>query len=114
VVRLGDVALGRSGDKGANINLGIFPRTSKIWPWFQGFMSRGLLRELIGDDWRDGYFIERMEFPGIHSVHFVVYGILGRGSSSTVALDNLGKGFADFIRDKWVEVPVEILDLISN
>ncbi|OAG37834.1 hypothetical protein AYO21_07940 [Fonsecaea monophora] len=114
VVRLGDVALGRSGDKGANINFGIFPRASKIWPWFQGFMSRARLRELIGDDWRDRYFIERMEFPGIQSVHFVVYGILDRGSSSTVALDNLGKGFADFIRDKWVEVPVEILDQLSS
>ncbi|KIW17964.1 hypothetical protein PV08_05159 [Exophiala spinifera] len=114
LVRLGVLALGRSGDKGGNINFGIFPKVSKIWPWFQGFMSRTRLRDLIGEDWRDEYFIERMEFPGIHSVHFVIYGILGRGSSSTVALDNLGKGFADYIRDKWVEVPVEIVHQISE
>jgi len=27
-------------------------------------------------------------------VHFVVYGILGRGVSSSTILDSLGKGFA--------------------
>jgi len=114
LVRLGEIALARSGDKGANVNFGIFPKTRKIWPWFQGFMSRCRLRQLIGDDWKDDYLIERMEFPGMHSVHFVVYGILGRGSSSSMLLDNLGKGFADYIRDKLVEVPVEVLNTISQ
>ncbi|RMZ68348.1 DUF1446 domain-containing [Pyrenophora seminiperda CCB06] len=98
-------------DKGGNVNFGIFPKRGEIWPWFQGFMSRERLRQLIGCDWKDEYFIERTEFPLIHSVHFVVYGILGRGSSSSVLLDNLGKGFADYIRDKLVDVPVEIADI---
>jgi hypothetical protein len=108
-MRLGDLALGRSGDKGANVNFGIFPKNAKHWIWLRSFMTRAKLQELIGDDWRDEYFIERMEFPNIHAVHFVVYGILGRGCSSSTLLDNLGKGFTDYIRDKVVEVPVSIL-----
>ena len=90
-MRLGDLALGRSGDKGANVNFGIFPKDPRHWEWLRCFMTRAKLQELIGDDWRAEYFIERMEFPNLPAVHFVVYGILGRGCSSSTLLDNLGK-----------------------
>ncbi|PGH21289.1 hypothetical protein AJ80_03339 [Polytolypa hystricis UAMH7299] len=107
-VRIGDITLGRSGDKGANLNFGIIPKDSSHWPWLRSFFSRAKLRELIGKDWKDEYFIERIEFPNIQAVHFVIYGILGRGSSSSVILDALGKGFCDYIRDKVIDVPVDI------
>jgi hypothetical protein len=107
---LGDIAYGRSGDKGANCNFGIYPHNPAHWEWFKGYMSRAKLQELIGDDWRDHYYIERMEFPQIRAVHFVVYGILGRGVLASTLLDALGKGFADYIRAKVVDVPVEVLE----
>ncbi|KAL2369656.1 hypothetical protein RJZ57_005933 [Blastomyces gilchristii] len=108
-MRLGDIALARSGDKGANINFGIFVRSAGQWDWFRSFMSREKMRELLGED-DDGYFIERVEFPRLWAVHFVIYGILGRGVSSSTKLDCLGKGFADYVRDKVVEIPVGILE----
>jgi hypothetical protein len=108
-MRLGDIALGRSGDKGANVNFGIFPKPARHWDWLRCFMTRAKLQELIGDDWREDYFIERMEFPNIHAVHFVVYRNPWAGCSSSTLLDNLGKGFTDYIRDKIVEVPISIL-----
>jgi hypothetical protein len=37
-------------------------------------------------------------------------GFLVRGVSSSSRLDGFGNGFGDYIRDKVVEVPVEILD----
>lgn len=113
-VRLGDIALGRSGDKGANINFGIFPKNPAIWPWFRAFLPRAQLQELIGEDWKDDFLIERMEFTNIKAIHFVIYGILGRGSSSSALLDSLGKGFNDYIRDKVIEIPVEILAMSSK
>jgi Acyclic terpene utilisation family protein AtuA len=108
-VRLGDVCLARSGDKGANINFGIFVRSPEHYPWLQTFMSRAKLQELMGDDWESDFFVERMEFPNLQAVHFVIYGPLGRGVSSCRLLDALGKGFADYIRDKVVDVPERIL-----
>ena len=77
-------------------------------------MSRAKLQELIGDDWRDEYYIERMEFPEIKAVHFVVYGILGRGVLASTLLDSLGKGFADYIRDKVIEVHVSVLSSMRS
>lgn len=59
------------------------------------------------DDWDDSFLIERVEFPRIYAVHFVICGILGRGVSSSSRLDGFGKGFADYVRDKIVQVPAE-------
>lgn len=109
-LRLGDVVLARSGDKGANINIGLFVREKAQYPWLQSFLTRQRMIELIGDDWREDFFVERCEFPNLLAVHFVVYGPLGRGVSSCRLLDALGKGFADYIRDKVVDVPKAIVD----
>lgn len=109
-IKLGDIALARSGDKGSNLNCGIFVETSKQWEWLRVFLSRERLIKLIGDDWREEFHLERVEFPNIFAVHFVVYGILGRGVSGSSRLDCLGKGFADYIRDKVVDVPTALLD----
>jgi hypothetical protein len=106
---LGDIVLARSGDKGANVNIGLFVQTAQQWNWFRSFMTCDRLRELMGKDWDDSYVIERVEFPNIHAVHFVVYGLLGRGVSSSTRLDCLGKGFAEFIRAVHVPMPTKFL-----
>ncbi|KAE8423742.1 hypothetical protein BDV36DRAFT_303149 [Aspergillus pseudocaelatus] len=106
-IRLGDIALARSGDKGANLNFGIFVSNPTYWEWLRSFMTISRMRHLLGDDWDDSFSIERVEFPHINAVHFVIYGILGRGVSSSSRLDGYGKGFADYIRDKVVSVPVQ-------
>ncbi|ETS85088.1 hypothetical protein PFICI_03113 [Pestalotiopsis fici W106-1] len=107
-MRLGDIALGRSGDKGGNLNFGLFVHTHNEWDWLRSYMTISKVQELLGDDWRSDYSIERVEFPNIFTVHFVVYGILGRGVSSSKRLDGFGKGFIDYFRDKVVEVPASI------
>lgn len=108
-IRLGDLVLARSGDKGANLNVGFFVQTDKQWEWLRSFLSIAQMKQFLGNDWRDEFSIERVEFPKIYAVHFVVYGILGRGVSSTSRLDGFGKGFADYVRDKVVDVPVDML-----
>jgi hypothetical protein len=107
--RLGDIALARSGDKGANLNIGFFVRDERAWPWLQTFLTCNRMKELMGEDWSEDFFLERVEFENIRAVHFVVYGILGRGVSSSSRLDSLGKGFADFIRDRVVSIPTMFL-----
>lgn len=108
--RLGDVALARSGDKGANLNVGITVDSAAKWDWLRSYLTRSKMQELVGDDWKPSFFIERVEMPRIYAVHFVIYGILGRGVSSSTRLDGFGKGFADYIRDKMVDVPEMFLD----
>jgi hypothetical protein len=104
---LGDIALGRSGDKGANVNFGLYVETAEQWEWLRSFMTGEKMRELMGKDWKDWYFVERVEMPYIYAVHFVIYGLLGRGVSSSRLLDGLGKGFGEFIRAVHVPIPTK-------
>lgn len=106
---LGDIALGRSGDKGANVNIGLFVQTAEQYQWFRSFMTSKKMQELMGKDWQDWYFIERVEFKDIFAVHFVVYGALQKGVTSSALLDSLGKGFAEFIRAVHIPVPSKFL-----
>jgi len=111
----------RSGDKGANVNVGFFPRltnlspatasdVSDFWAWLRTYLSLARMQQLLGDDWQvERYKLERCEFEGLKAVHFVVYGLLGRGVSSATNLDVLGKGVADWIRARVVDVPERFL-----
>ncbi|KAI8631450.1 DUF1446-domain-containing protein [Xylariaceae sp. FL1651] len=113
-IPFGDIMLARSGDKGANVNVGFTPRKTyddaQVWEWLRSFMTRDKLKDMMGDDWQDWFHVERVEFPQIRAVHFVVYGVLGRGVSSSARLDSLGKGFAEWLRAVHVPVPVKFLD----
>lgn len=106
---LGDIVLGRSGDKGGNINCGLYVRTARQWGWLRSFLTRERMKMMMGKDWRDSYFVERVEMPYIFAVHYVVYGALDRGVSSSKLLDSLGKGFAEFIRAVYVPIPIMFL-----
>ncbi|KAF2174885.1 DUF1446-domain-containing protein [Zopfia rhizophila CBS 207.26] len=121
--RLGDIVLARSGDKGGNANVGFFiptqlpssyppssPLYAESWNWLRSFLTIPKLKELMGEDWDPSHYIERVEFPKIYAVHFVIYGILGRGVSGSSRLDGLGKGIGDWLRDRVVEVPVKFLE----
>jgi hypothetical protein len=119
--RLGDITLARSGDKGGNLNVGFFiPDIDLVYhlkdkdaayAWLREYLSISRMKALLDEDWKeDEYFIERVEFPHIRAVHFVVYGILGRGVSSSSRLDGFGKGVADWLRDRVVHVPVGLLE----
>nr|UYO77188.1 duf1446 domain-containing protein [Trichoderma balearicum] len=107
---LGDIVLARSGDKGGNINIGLFVQTAEQWEWFRSIMTKDRLQTLMRKDWKDWYFLERVEFEKIYAVHFVVYGLLGRGMTSSSLLDKLGKGFAEFICAVHVDNPLKILE----
>lgn len=121
--RLGDIALARSGDKGGNANIGFFVPTqlpssypassalyAETWDWLRTLLSTQQLKSMFADSWDENYYIERVEFPEIMAVHFVVYGVLGRGVSGSSRLDAFAKGMGDWLRDCVVDVPVKFLE----
>ncbi|KAJ4292789.1 hypothetical protein N0V90_009452 [Kalmusia sp. IMI 367209] len=121
--RLGDVVLARSGDKGGNANIGFFiptalpsayalesPLYGQCWDWLRSTLTINKLKEMMGESWDDSFYVERVEFPKILAVHFVVYGVLGRGVSGSSRLDSFAKGMGDWLRDVVVEVPTVFLE----
>ncbi|PIB00687.1 hypothetical protein CB0940_01182 [Cercospora beticola] len=110
---LRSILYGRSGDKGANVNVGLFvpssQQTEQTWQWLRSFMTIDRLIALMANDYDPRLRIERCEFPNIQAIHFVVHGLLGTGVSSTSSPDALGKGFVEFLRARYIGVPRSFL-----
>jgi hypothetical protein len=54
--------------------------------------------------------VERFEAKYLHAVHFVIYGILQEGVSSSTIIDSFAKSFGEFIRARVVDLPVKLLE----
>ncbi len=105
---LGHVVFARAGDKGSNCNVGFFVRHQDEWDWLRSFFSTQKFTELMGEDYI-GQKVDRMEFPHLRAVHFLLHNHLDRGVTANATYDTLGKFIAEYIRCKPVEVPTAYL-----
>ena len=105
---LGRIAYARSGDKGGNSNVGIWTDDPRAWPWLRSLLSTEGLKELLPE--AKDHPVLRHEFPHLRAVHFVIPGLLGRGGSSNLRLDSIGKAVSEHLRARIVDIPVELLE----
>ncbi|KAH6871221.1 duf1446 domain-containing protein [Thelonectria olida] len=108
-VPLGSIAHARSGDKGDNCNVGFFVRSVEEYRWLQSYLTVDRIKSLLGEDYHASIRIERCEFPQIWAVHFRFLDFLGGGAASSTRIDMLGKGVAEYLRSKFVDVPAKFL-----
>jgi hypothetical protein len=105
-VPLMTIAHGRSGDKGADLNIGIRARHPDFWSV--------LLREVTADrvaeflDHLGAHSVVRHELAGIHAINFVLEGGLGAGGTASLRFDPQGKAAAQQLLDMEVELPEEL------
>ncbi|OQV10588.1 hypothetical protein CLAIMM_14565 [Cladophialophora immunda] len=107
---LGYVALGRSGDKAADANVGFFVTRDDEWDWLRTVLTVDKVKELLGPADYTGHGIDRFEMPDVKAVHFFLHDHLDRGYNSTSRLDSLGKNVGEYLRSKWLDVPKRFLE----
>jgi hypothetical protein len=101
------IAHGRSGDKGADVNVGVRARSPELWPV--------LLTELTAE--RVGAYlahlgassVARFELPGIHAVNFLLRDGLGEGGTASLRFDPQGKAVAQQLLDMEIDVPERLV-----
>ncbi|MCC5950151.1 MAG: DUF1446 domain-containing protein [Nitriliruptoraceae bacterium] len=103
-VPLGRLVAGRSGDKGGDANIGLFVADPAHYAWLCGLVedpaSRArLLPDLPASD------VEVHRFPALNAVNLVCRGLLGDGVAGSTRPDPQGKGLAEYVRARPVEVP---------
>lgn len=88
-VRLRDLAIVRSGDKGNHANIGVVARSADDFE----LLRRKLTKELVAE-----YFaalkptrVERFELPEIFAFNFMLYDVLAGGASRSLRFDTQGK-----------------------
>ncbi len=107
-VMLGSLVHARSGDKGANANIGVWAKRPEIWPWLRDTLDADRLAQLMGLN--PSVQVERHDLPNINGLLFVLKGYFGTSGTGNIALDQIGKAAGEFLRARFVEAPVVLLD----
>lgn len=107
---LGYVALGRSGDKASDANVGFFVPNQEQWDWLRSFLTMEKIKELLGPEEYEGGRIDRFEMGNIRAVHFLLKNHLDRGYNSGSKLDTLAKNLCEYLRAKYVPIPRKFLE----
>ncbi|MHB8294278.1 MAG: GNAT family N-acetyltransferase [Acidimicrobiales bacterium] len=104
---LGTVCGARSGDKGGNANVGVWARSSEVFPWLRDYLSVERFKELVPEV--EGAAVERYELANLGAVNFVVTGLLGEGVASSTRFDPQAKGLGEYLRSRVVDIPAELI-----
>lgn len=88
-MRVGDLAHGRSGDKGDTCNVGLVAYTDEGY----AVLLREVTAERVAEHFGDLVLgtVTRYELPGIRSLNFVLTGALDGGGTMSLRSDHLGK-----------------------
>ena len=108
-VRLVDLALARSGDKGDRFMAAIIARKPAYLPWIRAALAPQRLVDHMRHvfDGKEGS-VERYDVPGIHAINLVFSGALSGGQLASPRLDALAKGMGQQLLDMELEVPVSL------
>jgi hypothetical protein len=108
---LGCMIGARSGDKGGDANVGVWVRSEKEWRWLRSALSTERLRKLLPEV--ADLPVMRTELPNLWALNFVVRGLLGRGAAENTRQDSQAKTLAEWLRARWLELPVALLDSVD-
>ena len=112
MIRLGDIAYARSGDKGAGANIGVIARTP---PAFD-LLRRMLTADLVAQFFRplQPGTVRRYELPNLNALNFVLPTILAGGGSVSSRTDAQGKALGQAILELPLDVPDDLLPALLS
>ena len=101
-IRLIDIAHARSGDKGANSNIGLIAREPKHYD----LLKREVTAEKVKQHFSGICFgrVERYELPNIHALNFVLHDSLDGGGTLSLRTDAQGKTHAATLLMMEIEI----------
>jgi hypothetical protein len=106
-VRLYEVALARSGDKGDASNVGLIARTPEIFDLLREQATPERVAEHFREVCRGG--VERFELPNLLALNFILHDSLGGGGTESLKTDAQGKTHAQGLLEMTVEIPDALL-----
>jgi hypothetical protein len=101
MVRLGQLAHARAGDKGDTTTLSVIARDPADYDRLRRAVTAERVEAYLCGD-AAGRFT-RFELPGLSALHFVGRGVLGSGVTTSLALDSHGKSLSSALLD--LELP---------
>lgn len=111
VVKLLEIAYGRSGDKGNASNVGIIARHPDVYPFLCDVLTTERVKNHMKNVCKGD--VERFELPNIGALNFLLHDSLGGGGTVSLKLDAQGKTHASQVLRMDVDVPEELLEKVK-
>ncbi|WFF01920.1 acyclic terpene utilization AtuA family protein [Micromonospora sp. WMMD964] len=103
---LGELVGARSGDKGGDVNLGVWARNDAAYAWLRGWLTVARLAELLPET--APLSVRRYELPNLRAVNFVIEGLLGAGVAASTRFDPQAKALGELLRARIVDLPADV------
>ncbi|MBV7245110.1 acyclic terpene utilization AtuA family protein [Streptomyces sp. MW-W600-10] len=107
-VPLGLIAGARSGDKGGDANVGVWVRGEDAWRWLAHELTVERFKELLPE--AADLTVVRHVLPNLRALNFTVHGLLGEGVAAQARFDPQAKAVGEWLRSRWLPVPVPLLE----
>ena len=106
-VKLMDIAIARSGDKGADSNVGVMAKTPELYE----FLHKELTAERVKRHFHQICLgkVDRYELPNLRALNFILHDSLGGGGTETQKTDAQGKVHGLAMLHMELDVPDALL-----
>jgi len=111
-VKLIELCLARSGDKGDTCNVGVIARSPELWGWLKETLTEARVKEYFGSICNGR--VERFEVPNLLALNFLLHESLGGGGTLSLLVDAQGKTYSQFLLNMDVEVDEALWALTSG
>jgi len=107
-VRLIDLAVARSGDKGNFANIGVIARKAEYMPYIDQAINEQSVAKWFSHILNGK--VEKFYLPGIDAFNFLLHDALGGGGVGSMNVDVQGKTYAQQILNMPVTVPSDLIN----
>lgn len=103
MIKLADIAHGRSGDKGNHANIAILAYTPAGFDWLRERLTAEAVRDYFAPLKPSG--VERFEAANVLGLNFLLRDVLAGGASQSLRIDTQGKTLALALLQMTFEKP---------
>lgn len=107
-VKLFDIAIARSGDKGDGSNIGIRANTPALYDYLVNNLTTSVVKDFFKEICKGD--VKRYELPNLQSLNFILEGSLAGGGTETLITDAQGKVHGTGLLHLEMDVPDELLN----
>lgn len=112
MIRLGDIAHARSGDKGNHANVGVIAYTQAGFDYLGSVLTERKVAEFFLP--LRPRSVERFALPGIGAYNFVLKDVLAGGASGSLRIDSQGKTLGLAILEMILPRPDHLEDMLPR
>ena len=111
-IRLDQIALARSGDKGSSSNAGLVFYSAEVYEWAKKYITEEKVKKHFSDIVRGN--VIRYEMDNLLALNFILEDSLGGGGSESLLNDAQGKTHGQALLIMELDLPDDLIPFIKD